>query len=87
MVLDGLNVSRVTAANEARDLDSHDRDLTVSQQLTLREKPVFKRLGAISVATVALAIAIPLAAPANAAPAKTDTTVSYMKVVGGLGCC
>jgi hypothetical protein len=49
---------------------------------------VFKRLGAISVATVAaLAVAIPLAAPANAAPAKTDTTVSYMRVVGGFGCC
>jgi hypothetical protein len=61
--------------------------LTTSQQLKLREKPVFKRLGAISVATVALAIAIPLAAPANAAPAKDNTTISYNRTVGGLGCC
>ena len=48
---------------------------------------MFKRLGAISVATVALAIAIPLAAPANAAPAKDNTTISYNRTVGGFGCC
>lgn len=48
---------------------------------------MFKRLGAISVATVAFALAIPLAAPANAAPAKDDTTITYMRVGGGLPCC
>jgi len=47
---------------------------------------VFKRLGAITVATAALALAIPLAAPANAAPTR-DNTVSYMRVGGGLECC
>lgn len=87
MVLDGLNVSRVTAANEARDLDAYDHGLAVSQQIKLREKPVFKRLGAISVATVALAIAIPLAAPANAAPTHDKGATSYMRIGGGLPCC
>lgn len=49
---------------------------------------MFKRLGAISVATVAFALAIPLTAPANAAPARdNDTTISYMRTVGGFGCC
>lgn len=50
---------------------------------------MFKRLGAISVATAAFALAIPLAAPANAAPGghDTDTTISYMRVGGGLPCC
>jgi len=48
---------------------------------------VFKRFGAISVATVAFALAIPLAAPANAAPARDDSTISFMRVGGGLGCC
>jgi hypothetical protein len=47
---------------------------------------VFKRLGAITVATAALALAIPLAAPANAAPTR-DNSVSPMRVVGGLDCC
>lgn len=47
---------------------------------------MFKRLGAISVATAAFALAIPLAAPANAAPGH-DTTISYTRVVGGFGCC
>jgi hypothetical protein len=60
--------------------------LTVSQPIKLREKPVFKRLGAISVATVAFAIAIPLASPANAAPVRDTSTVTYMRV-GGLECC
>ena len=49
---------------------------------------MFKRLGAISVATIAFALAIPLAAPANAAPAQGgDNAVSYMRVGGGLPCC
>jgi hypothetical protein len=49
---------------------------------------VFKRLGAITVATAALALAIPLAAPANAAPANTDRgTISPMRIGGGLDCC
>lgn len=47
---------------------------------------MFKRLGAISVATAAFALAIPLAAPANAAPHR-DNTISPMRVVGGLDCC
>ena len=47
---------------------------------------MFKRLGAISVATVAFALAIPLTAPANAAPAR-DNNISPMRVVGGLDCC
>ena len=50
---------------------------------------MFKRLGAITVATAALALAIPLAAPANAAPTDHLGSVSanYRTVGGGLGCC
>ena len=49
---------------------------------------MFKRLGAISVATIAFALAIPLAAPANAAPSNDRTTsVSPMRIGGGLECC